>query len=344
MNKLTLTEQEITDTKALLAELSSKYRSAEDEQFLTDVSVYAHELPRRVRAALNDFRLQENHSGICLISGYPIDEAKIGRTHAHWQLKPREPRELEEEMLLLLFGSLLGDTMGWSTQQDGRIVHDVMPIREHEHEQLGSSSQELLTWHTEDAFHPYRCDYLGMMCLRNPDQVATTVCSISDIPLDEIQTDVLFQSRFTIQPDESHLRKNRSPKSRLSEDNSEQFESSYDRIELMNSDPEKIAVLFGHPTAPYIRIDPYFMHFMQDDEQGQAALNELVRVVDSRISDLVLQPGDCVFLDNYRVVHGRKPFQARYEGDDRWLKRISLARDLRKSRAARPAAMSRIIF
>ncbi|QMU70179.1 hypothetical protein GXP74_20055 [Streptacidiphilus sp. P02-A3a] len=32
---------------------------------------------------------------------------------------------------------------------------------------------------------------------------------------------------------------------------------------------------------------------------------------------VVLEPGDAIFLDNYRVVHGREPFQPRYDGTDR---------------------------
>jgi Fe(II)/alpha-ketoglutarate-dependent arginine beta-hydroxylase len=234
--------------------------------------------------------------------------------------------------------------MGWMTQQDGHIVHDVLPIKGHEYEQLGSSSKQLLTWHTEDAFHPYRCDYLGMMCLRNQEQVATTVGSLSSMSLEGLPVDVLFEPRYTIRPDESHLKKNMSDLLWATRTDADELEASYERIEQMNNAPEKIAVLFGHPRDPYIRIDPYFMDALENDEEGQSALDELVRRMDNHLTDLILQPGDCVFIDNYRVVHGRKPFAAKYDGKDRWLKRISLARDLRKSRSARHPSTSRIIF
>ena len=87
-------------------------------------------------------------------------------------------------MLLVLLGSLLGDLIAWSTQQDGAVVHDIAPIKTHEHDQLGSGSAEELTWHTEDAFHPCRGDYLGMMCLRNPDRVPTTFAALDVSALD----------------------------------------------------------------------------------------------------------------------------------------------------------------
>jgi alpha-ketoglutarate-dependent taurine dioxygenase len=47
---------------------------------------------------------------------------------------------------------------------------------------------------------------------------------------------------------------------------------------------------------------------------------------------VALAPGDILILDNYRGVHGRRPFEAKYDGRDRWLKRVSVTRDLRRQR------------
>lgn len=341
MNQLTLTNKEVSSINETLMDLSSRYHSADDPEFLRCSAFFAHSLPRRVRAFLHDFRTMELPSGIGLISGYPIDEWKIGRTPKHWKCRETAYRTLEEEMLLILFGSLLGEPLGWATQQDGHVIHDVLPIQGHEHEQLGSSSQELLTWHVEDAFHPHRCDYLGMMCLRNRQRVATNVASIDSISLSPEEVEILFQPRFTIWPDESHLRKNRSNQQNGGDD---QLDKAYENIERMKTNPEKLAVLFGDQQSPYIRLDPYFMQRLENDEEAQAALDSLVEKLDEKIHDLVLEAGDFVFIDNYRVVHGRKRFVANYDGTDRWLKRINLARDLRKSRAARLTADSRIIY
>lgn len=344
MSKFILTEEEQSSIKSLLKELGAQYDSVEDAGFLKDVGLHAHDLPRRLRAFLNDFKTLEQPPGICTISGYRVDERKIGETPGHWKFKQSSPRTLEEEMLLILCGSLLGDVLAWSTQQDGRVVHDVLPIKGHEHEQLGSSSDELLTWHNEDAFHPYRCDYLGMMCLRNPDRVATTVACLDNIDLGGIEVETLFEPRFTIRPDESHLLKNRSDTNNLAPDATDVLESAYERINRMNNNPEKLSVLFGHPAAPYVRIDPYFMDAMNEDPEGQRELDKLIRRIDEHITDLVLHTGDIVFIDNFRVVHGRRSFKARFNGNDRWLKRINVTRDLRKSRAVRRTPTSRVIF
>jgi len=344
MNRIVLTEQELGAINALLKELVSQYRNVEDENFLKDACLYAHELPRRIRMFLNDFKALELPTGICLISGYHIDDAKVGKTPSHWRCREGVSPALEEEMLLILYGSLLGEMVAWSTQQNGYIVHDVLPIEGHEHEQLGSSSEEVLTWHIEDAFHPYRCDYLGMMSVRNPIKVATTIACVDSIELDEKQIGILFQPRFTIRPDESHLEKNKAALKKLEGMTDDLLNSAYQRINQMNSNPEKLAVLFGSPQSPYVRVDPYFMDTLEEDEEAQNALDALIKLIDGRIADLVLERGDYVFMDNYRVVHGRKPFVAKYDGNDRWLKRISVTRDLRKSRSARAHCTSRIIY
>ncbi len=92
-----------------------------------------------------------------------------------------------------------------------------------------------------------------------------------------------------------------------------------------------------------MRLDPYFMEHLDDDPEAQEALDALVEQIDTNLKDLTLKSGDICFIDNYRVVHGRKPFTARYDGNDRWLKRLNIVRDLRKSRSSRGSAQSLIL-
>ena len=69
--------------------------------------------------------------------------------------------------MLLLIASVIGDAFGWEGQQDGRLVHDILPTRGHEDAQTGASSTVVLSPHTEDAFHPERAHLLALACLRN---------------------------------------------------------------------------------------------------------------------------------------------------------------------------------
>ena len=344
MNRIVLSDAEIRDIKELLKSLTAKYSTTENPEFLRLARTYALELPRRLHRSANEFATIETGSGIYLISGYRVDDEKIGPTPEHWKGNPDRSRVLKEEMLLVLFASLLGDVFGWSTQQDGRIIHEVIPIRGDENQQIGTGSEQLIWWHNEDAFHRYRGDYVGMMCLRNPDEVATTYGCIDQVRLTDESLKLLFEPRYTIRPDESHLQKNSYRQIREPSKSSNTVTSAYQRIEQMEVRPEKISVLFGNIESPYIRIDPYFMDPLGGDPEAQKALDLLIQSMDAAMRHLVLEPGDYVFIDNYRTVHGRKPFKALYEGNDRWLKRTNITRDLRKSRDSRISCTDRIIY
>jgi Fe(II)/alpha-ketoglutarate-dependent arginine beta-hydroxylase len=274
-----------------------------------------------------------------------VDDQKIGPTPAHWKTRPEISPTLEPEMLFVLLGALLGDPIGWATQQRGYILHDVIPIKEDENAQISTGSLQTIWWHNEDAFHPYRGDYVGLMCLRNPNGVPTTFASIDMIELDAKVKETLFEPHYVIRPDESHTAKNSGNGNNGNGHDhgiDDLVEFAYTQIQRLQVDSPKLSVLYGDPRSPYLRLDPYFMDPLEDDK-AQFALNSLIHAIDASLAEVVLQPGDCLFIDNYRSVHGRKPFKANYDGNDRWLKRINITRDLRKSRAARRSCTSRII-
>ncbi|GAA1265651.1 clavaminate synthase family protein [Sphaerisporangium rubeum] len=343
MFNVNLSESDVKAIRALTDELIARYDSVEDPEFVADAAIYAHELPRDLRLQLNHFRLTEPDA-LCVISGYPIDDRRIGPTPPHWRDCVGSKTALPEEFFFYLCACLLGDPIAWATQQDGRLLHDVMPIEAHKHEQLGSGSEQLLTWHTEDAFHPLRTDYVGLMCMRNHDGIETTAASVDDIRIEPDLAEVMRQERFPIRPDRSHLPHNRAGGEDTDPETKKLLERSYEWIMGLEEDPKPIAMLFGHPDKPYLRLDPYFMHVPEDDPEAAAALEAITKEIDASIGGVVLKAGDVLFLDNYRAVHGRKAFTARFDGTDRWLKRLNIARDLRKSRAARRTADSRTIF
>jgi Fe(II)/alpha-ketoglutarate-dependent arginine beta-hydroxylase len=332
MDRVQLQRPELEKMNRLLDDHAAELWPLDTEEALHRAAVLAHELPERLRDRIGAFRL-EQMSGVLCISGYQVDQERLGVTPAHWRDRPERSPAHREELMLVMLGSLIGHPFAWATQQDGRLIHDVVPIKGHEQEQLGSSSEALLTWHTEDAFHPLRGDYLSFACLRNPYQAATTVGYADDLDLPDEAREVLWQERFGIRPDESHLAKN----------NSAPGMDAFEDINEMQRNPAPVAVLFGDPEQPYIRADPYFMIVDDGDQEAQWALDALVKAMDNAMFDMVLTDGDFCFLDNFRVVHGRKPFKARHDGTDRWLKRINLTLDLRKSRAARPVRTARAI-
>src|SRR5215212_3859420 len=236
LNRFILDGDEVAAIKKLVDEIAAKFDSVEDPELLSHAPVWAQELPRRLRAALVEFRLTEPAAAHLIISGFPVADEDIGPTPEHWN-RPGEKHSpaLEYEIFLVLASSLLGECIGWKTQQAGRIVHDVMPIKGMEQEQIGTGSEMTIRWHTEDAFHPMRGDYLGMLCLRNPDAVPTTFCSLENVKLSPQDWETLFEPHYTIKPDNSHLQENAAP------EDDDELQQVYRRIEQMKRHPDKIA-------------------------------------------------------------------------------------------------------
>jgi Fe(II)/alpha-ketoglutarate-dependent arginine beta-hydroxylase len=337
---LELDKWEIDNIVSLLAVVMQEYQDETEERFLRHAQYLAYKLPQRLCEFLTDFKQFERSKGACLIRGLPVDDLKLGPTPTSTagQLDPETTRK--EHFLSVLLSSVLGDVFGWATQQDGKLVHDLAPIKEHENQQIGSGSRELITLHCEDAFHEFRADYLGLYCLRNPDGVSTTYATLDLADLTTEQQSILHQPVFTIRPDNSHLELNNA-KAGSQPDRLKQ--EAFLRIQRQLETGIPISLLFGDREDPYLRLDAYFMD-KPTDPQHQDAFDALCSSLQKNSSEVILQPGDMLFVDNYRVLHGRKPFAARFDGRDRWLKRLNITRDLRRSRAVRPAPGSRVIY
>ena len=324
MTTYRLEPPEVEGIDRLLGLLVDEVGSPEDPAFLGEARRLAFSaLPMGPVRFLERFRRDQLTAAV-LVTGYPIDAGRIGPTPHHWGAQPDPESTLREELYLTLLGSLLGDAFGWATLQDGRLVQNVLPMRGEENEQSGHGSSSSLAWHTEDGFHPYRCDYLGLMALRNPGRVPTTVASIDAVHLSAENKRILAQPRFFVHPDNEHLKW----------DSTSQNGSS----EPLPGDwyePRPTSVLFGDLSQPYLRIDPIFMSAAEGDHEGERALADIIEQLDSVLTPEVIGPGDVCFIDNYRAVHGRGSFSPSYDGADRWLKKTVLTRDLRKSRSVR---------
>ena len=234
---------------------------------------------------------------------------------------------MREDFYFLLLGALIGEVFGWATLQDGALLHNVLPNRAEENDQSGAGSRAPLLWHIEDAFHPYRCDYLGLMALRNPDAIGTSLGSVRNLKVTQHEREVLWDRRFHIRPDKVHMKG---------------LDASARGAEFEHS-PEPVSILFGDPEEPYLRINPPFMTAVPGDEEAGHVLGEVISRIDESIGEVILNPGDVVFIDNYLAVHGRGSFIPRYDGTDRWMRKALFTRDLRKSRGVRDTADARVL-
>jgi hypothetical protein len=303
--ELTLTLPE----RAALRELAEKICADERRDMagsgvLQWLAAGRERLPERIRGTLARLRV-EGAPDCALISGLDVDERALPPTPPSWEAGANSATRMQE-MQLLLLAACLGEPFGWEGQQRGRLVNDVVPVKGDEERQINSGSREAITWHTEDAFQEFPTDYVGLLCLRNNDEVATGVsCARDWVP--DTRLEPLFVTPVDQVPDLAYAGDAR---------------------------PRTGLALFGDPEAPYVRLDPYFLR-QPVPRAVEGALQALDAAVERTMRRVRLRPGDLLLVDNMRAVHARDSFVPRYDGSDRWLKRVNVSRDLRKAWASR---------
>jgi len=274
------------------------------------------ELLARVRESAADFgdtlrhhcRPVDTADGLFVLRGLEVDDTEIGPTPAGWATAGDSGALYD--MTLLLLATVMGNPIAWEGQQDGRFVHNIVPSPGHETEQTGASSTVLLSPHTEDAFHPGRAHLLMLGCMRNHDRIATTAAGIRRAGLSDADIGRLTRAVLPILPDDAY----------------EAAQNFTDQA------PPAVPTLFAAAEGMTLRYDPAYTPLDGADEEYRAAYGRLSDEL-ARVSVAVsLGPGEVLVVDNDLVVHGRVPFQARYDGTDRWLKRASVRVPGRRTR------------
>lgn len=316
----------IEDIVSVLGETDAGVSEAES---IANASICASDLPDEVLSGMR--RLGSGaHEPTLLIKGFEVDDHRIGPTPRHWKMcSPFSTNSAtrREEFLLAVLAETVGDAFGYASLQDGRVIHNLLPIAGAELDQSGHGSKAALEWHTEDAFTPFRANFLGLLGLRNRDAIATTIGDITALlDLDDRDCQILSEPRFAVVPDEEHLRSN-----------AIRSETSL----LGGGQPSLIPILSDGPHGFELVVDRVYM--TAGDSGAAGPFRRATRALDRALHRIAIAPGEILLLDNHRVVHGRDPFPARFDGTDRWLLKTSVTRDLASSAAYRDGPSGRIL-
>lgn len=265
------------------------------------------DLPAGLRRALRGFRRDSGPSGTLLVRGLPVGEAELPATPSAGGSVQRTATVPTAVLLMVAAG--LGDPAAFRPEKTGALVQDVVPVPGKEDFQ-GNAGSVLLSFHTENAFHPHRPDFVMLLCLRaDHERVAglRTGCIRETLPLLSRESrEALWSAEFVTAAPPS-------------------FGGSEAAV------PH--AVLTGAPDDPDVRVD--FAATRPTTDRARAALDELAELFDLTARTVRLVPGDLAIVDNRVAVHGRTPFRPRYDGRDRWLQRTFVLTDLRRSRELR---------
>ncbi len=166
-------------------------------------------------------------------------------------------------------------------------------------------------FHTETAFHPHRPRYLLLLCLRGDPTAHTTLVSVHDLieHLPPAAVATMFEPRFRTAVDASFLG---------------------GRANVLGP---------ARPLLTGTRDEPTFV-FDADltvgiDPESDDVLVAVRDAIDELTTSVVLEAGDLLVVDNNVAVHGRSPFEARFDGTDRWLQRSFVVSDLAPSAGER---------
>lgn len=293
----------LSQLERLCANLADPY--VEQERFLLDAELAFHELPREMRQAIVEFRRRSNEYGALLLTGLPQDPI-LPATPSDSR-RSTEKRTYRSEFWLSVLGAAVGDPMAYSQEKDGELFQVVAPTKQKESLLSSESSKTLLDFHTETAFHPFMPDYVLLYCLRSDHRCyAKTIVTSVRVVAQELPLryrSVLFEHAFQTGIDESFGSRN-----------------------ATKGNGPVLPVFHGNHYDPLMKCDLDLMIGLHAD--AQQALACLGLAVNKCLRFVRLQPGELLLIDNRRAVHGRTEFEALYDGNDRWLQRMYVSRDL----------------
>lgn len=315
MLEIELTADEAIEIRRLCRSLGREYGSTDEEALLRELHQFPAEMPAGVVEEIRAY-METPESDFALVSHHMIRDHDLGVTPTSQKDPTTTKTSLEYEMVVMLYGSILGSVFGWATQQEGHIVNDIIPMETFADQQVGASSKVELAWHTEDAFHPGRADFICLFCLRNPTGAPTTVASIVDIESRQTLPAALFE-----------------PCVRIAADDAQQEGAEMTGVEEWTENQvDPVPILSQNGVGLQMCVDPAYMSVAGEEEGVHDAVTGFCRTIDEHLTEVVLKPGDLLILNNHRAVHGRRPFKPTYSGRDRWLKRVNVARDFEARR------------
>lgn len=196
--------------------------------------------------------------------------------------------------------------VGYPNIAEGRVFHDVNPVRG-TIRPLSSKGAELsLPFHSDSAANDHRPDYLVLWGIRTAsgDPVPTGYAEVGAALrlLDDRTIQTLREERFRLlAPTIADL--------------------GPDDIDL--SPP--VSLVTGPAQAPEIRVHTSRTECL--DPQAEAALDALTAALDRVCVDVDLAPGRLLIINNRRGVHRRHGFIPNYGPNERWLLRSYLMID-----------------
>ncbi len=307
------------------ATLNLKFAEEYIEDFLLSLyPVFAH-LPKELLKAVFDFSRNPESPGAVLLRNFPIDDA-LPVTPIDGGPAENKTTFISEASALGV-AQMIGEPVGYRLEKGGNIVHNICPVPGSVDTQSNEGSREFLRFHNDtnyDADSPQipcnvnNPDFFLLVCLRQDrnGEAKTAYVDARDrrdicarLTRDEIE--ILRQPQFSFAVPYSFRKENEIPR--------------------LWSVP--VPIIKGPAQYPEITID-----FGSGTKALQSEFTTLLDKLDRICNDpelvraVALKPGDLLLINNRKGVHARTSFKPIFDGNDRWLQRVYVRKNLWKLR------------
>ena len=246
----------------------------------------------------------------------PLDQVDIPATPTQYAHPETAKIRAFDMYRGLIFGLVDWRGYGYTSQQNGVIINDIVPLEGKKETEHHSASQLELGLHTEDASYNFAGMFpdaeldidmspnmLTLQYLRNPHHTPTTVSILDTAALSKDTRDTLATEQFQHFTNPAQGGKD-------------------------NDANMPVPILYG-TNGNLIRLNCALTKPDAYTGKHREALSELFDHLESRYLELPLTTGDLAIIDNRRVLHGRAAYKKdalpRYDGMDRWQKRLVAA-------------------
>jgi len=273
------------------------------------------DLPLPTLRTVMDFGRHIDTPGVMLIDNLPT-EPNLPPTPADGG-PCRAKTTFVAECVLLGLSGLLGEPVGFITERDGRIVHDIIPTASGASTQTSQGSRVFLKFHndivhdTSGRYDLSNPDFLVLNCLRadRTNQAETWYADAREIlrVLAPKTIETLRAPLFRLNAPGGYVRMFAGGKETYS---------------------EPVPILAGPDHAPEISAAANGVRCLTP--AAADAFETLQRACRAdEVADVVrLEPGQALLINNRKGLHARTQFSAEYDGMDRWLQRTYIRRSL----------------
>lgn len=298
-NIYVLNDREQNELYNLSLELQENCCDSNVESFLKNAKSLSNKLPESMQIFLKNFVNENLFDDVAIIKNLPYDkEIETPDDNSHF---------IGEKTILsrcqAIINEFIGEMVSYEAEAHGRLFQDMVPNKQLMSTQTSLGSKIELELHTEQAFSELRPDFLCLSCLKGDTQAKTYYLHVRDI-IDNLSNQ------------EVELLKKKS------------WKIGVDLSFVMNGCSNEIRGPLSILTEKDLLFDQDLMIGVND--KSKTIIDKIIDIYYKFRKFHVLIPGDCLIINNRRLVHGRSSFKPKFDGTDRFVIRSFILNNIEK--------------